>query len=263
MAFISTFIQIRFLDVLDVFLVAFLLYELYSLIRGTSAMQIFIGIVIIYLLWLLVRAMKMELLSSIMGQVIGVGVIALIVVFQQEIRKFLLILGNKYFKRGKLVFLKNAKMQGGYSAASIDKISRAAIEMAKTKTGALIVITMGASMKTFAEYGEIINADINIQLLKAIFYKDAPLHDGAVLIENDKIFAAKCVLPVSSNPDLPAEYGLRHRSALGMSEVTDTITIVVSEQTGNISVAHNAKIYKLSQPEERLNKMISGFLSRE
>lgn len=259
---ISLFIQIRFLDVLDVFLVAFLLYELYALIKGTAAMQIFVGIVIIYLLWLLVKAMKMELLGSIMGQVIGVGMIALIVVFQQEIRRFLLMLGNKYFKRGKLVFLKNARMQGGYSAASIDKISAAAIEMAETKTGALIVISMGASMKTFAEYGEIINADINIQLLKTIFFKDTPLHDGAVLIENDRIFAAKCVLPVSSNPDLPPEYGLRHRSALGMSEVTDTIIIVVSEQTGKISVAHDSKIYKLSH-SDRLSKMISGFLNRE
>lgn len=262
MVFISTFIQIRFLDVLDVFLVAFLLYELYLLIRGTSAMQIFVGIVIIYLIWLLVKAMKMELLGSIMGQVIGVGMIALIVVFQQEIRKFLLMLGTRYFKHGKFGILKNAKMLGGYSAASIEKISTAAIEMSKTKTGALIVISMGASMKSFTENGEIINADINIQLIKSIFFKDTPLHDGAVLIENDRIFAAKCVLPVSSNTDLPAEYGLRHRSALGMSEVTDTIVVVVSEQSGNISVAHNAKIYKLSQPE-RLSKMISGFLNRE
>lgn len=225
-------------------------------------MRIFVGIVLIYLLWLLVKAMKMELLGSIMGQVMGVGVIALIVVFQQEIRKFLLLLGNRYLKGGKLKFLKNAKMQGGYSAASIEKISTAAIEMAQTKTGALIVISMGASLKTFAEYGEVINADINIQLLKSIFFKDAPLHDGAVLIENDKIYAAKCVLPVSSNTDLPVEYGLRHRSALGMAEVTETIVIVVSEQTGKISVAHDSRIYKLSHPE-RLSKMISGFLNRD
>ncbi len=258
---LTAFIQIRFLDVLDIFLVAFLLYELYALIKGTTAIRIFIGIMLIYLLWLLVKAMKMELLGSIMGQVMGVGVIALIVVFQQEIRKFLLLIGNRYFKGGKLKFLKDAKMQGGYSAASIEKISTAALEMAQNKTGALIVISIGESLKSFTEYGEIIDAEINVQLLKTIFFKDTPLHDGAVLIENNRIYAAKCVLPVSANSDLPVEYGLRHRSALGMAEITDTIVIVVSEQTGDISVAHNSKIYKLSHPE-RLNKMVSGFLNR-
>lgn len=256
-----SFIEIRFFDILDVFLVALLMHQLYLLIKGTTAIRIFIGIVIIYLIWLLVKAVKMDLLGAIIGQVMGVGVIALIVVFQQEIRKFLLLLGNRYLKRGKFNFLKNAKMQGGYSVTSIEKISEAALEMAEAKTGALIVISMGMSLKSYTEYGEIIDADINVQLIKSIFYKDAPLHDGAVLVENDRIYAAKCVLPVSSNTDLPPEYGLRHRSALGMSEVTDTIIIVVSEQTGGISVAHNAKIYKLSQPE-RLNKMISGFLNK-
>ena len=256
------FLHIRFLDVLDILLVAFLLYELYSLVKGTVAIRIFIGIVIIYLFWLFVKAMKMELLASIIGQVTGVGVIALIILFQQEIRRFLLTLGNKYLERGKLKFLRTTKMQGAYSVSSIGKITQAVTEMASVKTGALIVVSMGITLKNFAENGEIINADINVQLLKSIFHKDAPLHDGAVLIENDKIYAAKCVLPISRNPELSTDLGLRHRSALGMSEVTDSIIIVVSEQTGTISVAHDSKIYTLSS-SERLNKMLAGFFMRK
>ena len=255
------FLNIRFLDILDLFLVAFLLYQLYSLIKGTAAMRIFAGIFGIYLVWLLVKAMKMELLGSIMGQVIGVGMIALIVVFQQEIRQFLLMLGNKYIKGGKFNIIRNSRFQAGYSSVNIDKITQAAMEMSAVKTGALIVIARDASLRTFAEHGEILNADISVQLLKSIFYKDAPLHDGAVLIENNKIYAAKCVLPISSNPDLPAEYGLRHRSALGMTEISDTIVVVVSEQTGGISVARGGKIYKMTQ-SERLSKIITGFLRK-
>jgi uncharacterized protein (TIGR00159 family) len=258
---LTSFIHIRILDVLDVFLVAFLLYQLYSLIKGTAAMRIFVGIFIIYLVWLLVKAMKMELLGTIMGQVIGVGMIALIVVFQQEIRQFLLIIGNKYVKGGKFNFFSNAKAQGGYSLSNIEKISIAAIEMSLTKTGALIVISRDASLKSFAQHGEIINADISIQLLKNIFFKDSPLHDGAVLIENNRIYAAKCVLPISSNTDLPKEYGLRHRSALGMTEISDTIVIIVSEQTGHIAISRNSKIYKLSN-NERLSKIITSFLRK-
>jgi len=258
---IAAFIHIRFLDILDILLVAFLLYELYTLIKGTAAMRIFVGIFVIYLGWLLVKAMKMELLGSIMGQVIGVGMIALIVVFQQEIRQFLLLIGNKYIKGGKFNIIRNSRLQAGYSSANIDKITLAAMEMSSTKTGALIVIARDASLRSFTEHGEVLNADISVQLLKSIFYKDAPLHDGAVLIENNKLYAAKCVLPVSSNTDLPAEYGLRHRSGLGMSEITDTIVVIVSEQSGTISVARNGKIYKLSQPE-RLSKVITGYLRK-
>ncbi len=255
-----TFIHIRLLDVLDILLVAFLLYQLYVLIKGTAAIRIFVGIFLIYLTWLLVKAMKMELIGTIMGQVIGVGMIALIIVFQQEIRQFLLLLGNKYIKGGgKFKFLRNSSYRSGYSRENIDRISKAAIELSSTKTGGLIVISRYASLVTFAETGEVFNSEINTQLIKSIFYKDAPLHDGAVLISDNKIIAAKCILPLSSNPDLPQEYGLRHRSALGMSEVTDTIVIVVSEQTGNIAVARQGKIYRIRN-KERLNKVILSYL---
>ncbi|MDD2386495.1 MAG: diadenylate cyclase CdaA [Bacteroidales bacterium] len=258
---ITGFIHIRFLDILDIFLVAFLLYQLYRLLKGTAAMRIFAGIFVIYLTWLLVKAMKMELIGSIMGQVIGVGMIALIVVFQQEIRQFLLMIGNKYVRGGTFRLLRNSRFQSGYSSVNIDRITNAAIELSKTKTGALMVISRDASLKTFAETGEIINSDINTQLIKSVFYKDSPLHDGAILIADNKIIAAKCILPVSSAPDLPKEYGLRHRAGLGMTEVTDTIVIIVSEQSGNIAVARNGRVYAVSQVE-RLSKIITGFLSK-
>lgn len=258
---LAAFIHIRFLDILDIFLVAFLLYQLYRLIKGTAAMRIFAGIFIIYLTWLLVKAMKMELIGTIMGQVIGVGMIALIVVFQQEIRQFLLMIGNRYVKGGTFRLIRSSRFQSGYSTINIERITKAAIELSMTKTGALIVIARDASLKTFAETGEILNAEINTQLIKSIFYKDAPLHDGAVLISNNKIIAAKCILPLSSAPDLAKDYGLRHRSGLGMTEVTDTIVVIVSEQTGNIAVAREGRIYTVSNLE-RLSKIITGFLSK-
>ncbi len=224
-------------------------------------MRIFGGIFLIYLLWLLVKAMKMELIGTIMGQVIGVGMIALIVVFQQEIRQFLLMLGNRYIKGNTFRLIKNSRFQSGYSTANIEFISDACIQLSKTKTGALIVIARDASLKTFSETGEFLDSEINIQLIKSIFYKDAPLHDGAVLISNNKIIAAKCILPLSTNPNLPKGYGLRHRSGLGMTEVTDTIVIIVSEQTGDIAVARQGKIYKVSELD-RLSKIITGFLRK-
>ncbi|HOR61089.1 MAG TPA: diadenylate cyclase, partial [Bacteroidales bacterium] len=199
---ILSFIHIRFLDIIDILLVAILLYQLYSLIKGTAAIKIFIGIALIYVVWLFVKAMRMELISSILGQVIGVGLIALIVVFQQEIRQFLLIIGNKYIKRSKLNILRDSRLQSGYSTSSIEYIAQAANEMSIAKTGALIVISREASLKSFIEQGEVLNADISVPLLKSIFFKDAPLHDGAVLIENNKIYAAKCILPVSANTEL-------------------------------------------------------------
>ncbi|MDD4150402.1 MAG: DNA integrity scanning protein DisA nucleotide-binding domain protein, partial [Bacteroidales bacterium] len=175
--------------------------------------------------------------------------------------QFLLMIGNKYVRGGSFRLLRNSRFQSGYSSANIERITTAAIELSKTKTGALMVISRDASLKTFAETGEIINSEINTQLIKSVFYKDSPLHDGAILVSNNKIIAAKCILPVSSAPDLPKEHGLRHRAGLGMTEVTDTIVIIVSEQSGHISIARSGRIYTVSHIE-RLNKIITGFLSK-
>lgn len=253
-------IHITVIDVIDILIVAFLLYKLYQLIKGTAAMKIFFGIAIIYFVWLLVKALKMELLESIMGQVIGVGVIVLIIVFQQEVRQFLLMLGDKYLKRGALIG--KVKLINDFSHDGVESIVQASVEMAETKTGALIVIARETSLQTIIQTGEKLNADINTQLIKAIFYKNAPLHDGAMIIEKNKIVAAKCILPVSQNPNLPNEYGLRHRSGLGMSENSNALVIIVSEQSGNISVAQNGKIHKVSDAEH-LRKTIVAYLRKK
>jgi diadenylate cyclase len=250
------FIKIRILDVIDILLVAYLMFQVYLLIRGTSAMTIFIGILSVYLVWILVKVLNMQLLGTILGQVIGVGVIALIVVFQQEIRRFLIFIGNRYMKRNRLTFEKVFPVVfGGQPNVKIKSVIKACMNMAKSKTGALIVIGRKSDLAVFAETGDIIDANTSSRLLESIFNKNSPLHDGAVIIINDRIAAARCVLPVSDNHNLPASYGLRHRAGLGMSEQTDSIIIIVSEQTGFISLAEHGNIYSNIDLKELTKKL--------
>lgn len=235
----NLFITIRALDVIDVVLVAFLLYQMYMLIRGTVAINIFVGIVLLYIFWLVVRALNMELLSSILGQIIGVGVLALIIVFQQEIRKFLLFIGNRYINRWRFSFENFffPKKREKQILVKVDAIVKACRNMSETRTGALIVIARKSELQLYAESGDIIDADTSTRMIENIFFKNSPLHDGAVIIVNDRILAARCVLPITENINLPPHYGMRHKSAIGITEVTDAIAIVVSEETGKISVA--------------------------
>ena len=240
---ITAFITIRWLDVIDVLLVALLLYQLYNLIKGTGTINIFLGIIAIYLVWMLVKAFEMELLSEILGQFISVGMIALIIVFQQEIRHFLLVLGSPNFlKKGSKSFL-NIKWQLNQTEKlDIEPIISACESMASSKTGALIVIARNNELKSFVETGEQINADISKQLLENIFFKNSPLHDGAVIISENRIKAARCLLPVSEKTDIPSFVGLRHRAAAGVTEDSDALSIIVSEQRGEISIAENGSL---------------------
>jgi uncharacterized protein (TIGR00159 family) len=232
-----TFLHIGIIDIIDILLVALLFYQIYSLIKGTVAIKIFIGIAAFYLIWLLVKALNMKLLSSILGQVMGVGVIALLIVFQQEIRRFFLLISSKYFPKidfsieNFMAFLIKQK-----SHLILEPILRAVQEFSITKTGALIVIGNKSELITYIETGIVLNAEISEMLLSSIFFKNSSMHDGAVIIIKNKIRSASCILPVSGRKDLPQEFGLRHRAAVGMSEQTDAIIIVVSEQTGRISV---------------------------
>lgn len=253
---ITAFITIRFLDILDILLVAFLFYQIYNLIRGTTAINIFIGIFSLYLLWLIVKALNMSLLSSILGQVIGVGVIALLIVFQQEIRRFLLIISTRYIRSRKFSFdnifsfgEKNDKK------VNIDAIVNACTNMSAFKTGALIAISKKTDLLSFIRTGDTINADTSSRLLESIFFKNSPLHDGAVIIKNEKIIAARCVLPATDKIDLPPQYGMRHRAALGIAEKTDAIVILVSEETGAISFAKEEEIETNIGPN-RLRKIL-------
>ncbi len=242
---LSLFIHIRLLDIIDILLVAVLLYQLYLLVRGTVALNIIIVIAVIYIFWWVTRALQMELLSSIIGQVIGVGVIALIIVFQQEIRRFLIYMGSRYVD-GNMISLDrifNMRFEAK-PKIPIKSVLKAVMQMSQTKTGALIVIRRKSNLKMYTESAEILNSATSSRLITSIFNKTGPLHDGALVMDRDQLVAARVILPVTDKPDLPPEYGLRHRAALGISEVTDSLVIVVSEETGQISIAENGILQK-------------------
>ncbi|MCX6261964.1 MAG: diadenylate cyclase CdaA [Bacteroidia bacterium] len=245
-------LDIRFIDIVDIVLVAIIFYQLYKLIRGTAALSIFIGIFIIYMFWLIVKALNMELIGALMGQVIGVGVIALIIVFQQEVRRFLLVIGNRYMNRRRFSFGKifsTVEEETG-SPKEAEEIVRATESMASKKTGALIVLGRKSSLDIYSEGGERIDAIISAELLETIFFKNSPLHDGAVLIEDGKIFAARCPLPITDRISLPPRFGMRHRAAIGISEHTDALVVVVSEESGHITVAEGGEMKEHITPNE-------------
>jgi diadenylate cyclase len=237
------FITIRIIDVIDILLVALLMYQLYILIRGTVAFKIFLGVIGIYLVYIIVDLLKMKLLSSILGAVIGGGAVALIILFQQELRRFLILLAEKYFPKNSFTLENLFKSrQVEIEKVRISSIHKACINLSETKTGALIVIARQSSLNLYTETGDVLYAQTSSRLLESIFIKNSPLHDGAAIIENEKIISARCVLPFSNNTELPAHYGMRHRAGLGISENTDAVVIIVSEETGEISVAENGEI---------------------
>jgi uncharacterized protein (TIGR00159 family) len=253
LAFSIGFLEVSIVDLLDIALVSFLLFQVYNLMRGSVAVRIFVGFLSLYLIYLVVRAAEMELLSAILGQFMGVGVIAAIILFQQEIRKFLLLLGKTTSFNRDNNFLSNLpwrKRQAGFEL-DITPLIEAAKSLGGTNTGALIVISKSSELRFYAESGDRIDALVSKRLLISVFNKTSPLHDGALIIHKGRIVAARCVLPVTEK-DVPAQFGLRHRAAIGMSETTDTIILVVSEETGQLSLARNGTIYhNLSNQEIR------------
>lgn len=260
---VLNFITFRLLDFVDIFLVAVLLYQLYRLIRGTVAMSIFIGIVGFYFLWRVVSSLQMELLSNILGQVMGVGVIALMIVFQQEIRRFLIILGTRYLSGQKRFSLSRLLDHEGNHGVKSDwkAVTDSMFTMAKTKTGALIVISVDNELEAIIDTGDVLDSSITSNILQSIFFKNSPLHDGAVIIVNGRIKGARCHLPSSNRKDLPTKYGMRHRSAIGMSEETNTLILTVSEESGEVSFCKNGKIKKVNTEDELLN-VIEKFTNR-
>ena len=252
------FIPFTLIDLIDIVLVATIMYWIYRVTRGTNAPYIFSGIIAIYLLWVVTKALNMELLSSMLGQVISVGVIALIILFQPELRRFLQLIGlrQKHFNFISRIFSAGEEEP---MALNIDPIVIACRDMAETKTGALIVIRQESDLRLIAEGGIAIDAKTSVSLLKNIFFKNAPLHDGAVLIEGERIVAAKCILPVTQT-EVPKDYGTRHRAAIGMSEISDAIIIVVSEETGGISIAHDGQLRRNIEPS-RLAQAILRYIN--
>ena len=238
-----TFINIRIIDIIDILLVAFIMYQLYYLIKGTVAYNIFVGIISILLLFFFVDFLQMKLLSSILGGLIGGGAIALIILFQQEIRRFLVYVGTRYFPKGKFsidILLRGERSP--YEEIKLESIHKACLNMSKSKTGALIVISRFSSLSLYAETGDIINAYLSSRIIESVFMKNGPLHDGAIIIEKNKVVAARCILPFTSSTELPPIYGMRHRAGLGISENTDAFVVMVSEERGDISIAENGEL---------------------
>ncbi len=239
------FLEIRIWDVLDILLVAILLYQVYKLLKGSLAFNILIGFLMVYLLYLLVDTLEMSLLSGFFNEFIKIGFLTIFIVFQPEIRRFLLFLGRgsgigerKFWNRLFARKVKESTMVSTHTLA----INRAVQNLSQAKLGALIVFTQSTQEYYFGSTGVVLDAEISSKLIESIFQKTSPLHDGAMVIAENKIYAANCVLPVSENPDLPSRIGMRHKAAVGITEKIEAHVIIVSEETGKISIAHKGRL---------------------
>ena len=250
------FLDFSFLDALDILLVALLIYYIYKLLKGTVAINIFLGIAFIFLIWKITQILKMEMLSNILGYLLSGGVIALIIVFQQEIRKFLLMIGTTNVT-SRTQFLKQLKFLKSEITlvTDSDTLLNACKKMSKTKTGALIVIERTNSLDFLIKTGDSMNAEINEVLLESIFYKNSPLHDGATIIRDNFVVATRVILPISDSINIPSRFGLRHRAAFGVSEKTDAICLLVSEETGEISYIKDGSFELYADYNELVEKL--------
>jgi diadenylate cyclase len=235
-----SFLSIRFLDIVDILVVGYLIYQVYRLLRGSIAFNIFVGVMMLYMSWWLVRALKMDLLTLILEQFVSVGVIVIAIIFQPELRRFLLLIGNQTLRR-RFNFLK-PEQSSDDNNLGIKELENAIVELAESQTGAIIVLANNSTMSQYSESGVVLDAHISKPLLISIFNKDCPMHDGAVIISNHKIHAASCVLPLSESPSLPPEAGLRHRAAVGITETANVTAFIVSEESGQIAMAHQGQL---------------------
>jgi len=244
-------------DIIDIFLVALMLYYIYRLMKESRSLNVFIGIMVFILMWLFVsQVLEMRLLGSIMDKLVSVGVITLIILFQEEIRKFLYNLGAHQRMKGLIKLFQSNGKKSDAEKENIMPIVMACMNMSRSKVGALVVIERSAPLDDIVDTGDVIDANINQRLIENIFFKNSPLHDGAMVISKKRIRAAGCILPVSHNVDIPKELGLRHRAAMGISQESDAIAVVVSEETGRISVAIKGQ-FRLRLSAEQLESILT------
>lgn len=256
MEIFNDLLKFTVVDIIDVILVALLLYYAYRLIKGTVAINIFIGIIIIYGAWRLTDFLNMELLTSIFGGFMKVGIIALIVVFQPEIRKFLLMVGSTNFGRRRKFFqqLKFLKTEN-VDETDIDAIISACNKMSMSKTGALIVFERNNNLDFLSQSGDEMNIKVTQPIIESIFFKNSPLHDGAIVIGNNIVKATRVILPVNNEKNIPQRFGLRHRAAIGVTEKTDALALAVSEETGHISYFKDGE-FVIFEDSNELNAII-------
>ncbi|PSG86373.1 diadenylate cyclase CdaA [Aurantibacter aestuarii] len=258
---LENILNLSIIDFIDVALVAILLYYVYKLVKGTVAINIFIGIVMVYVIWKITQALQMQLLSNILGGFISVGMFALIVVFQQEIRKFLLMLGSTNFgsRRNFLKQLKFLKTETKIST-DVNILLSACEKMSASKTGALIVIERNNSLDFLVETGDKMNIKVTQPIIESIFFKNSPLHDGAIIIEGNTVKATRVILPVNNEKTIPQRFGLRHRAAVGITDRTDAIALAVSEETGQISCFRDGEFVNFDTTEELIDIIKSDLI---
>ena len=256
------FIEFGLVDIIDILLVALMLFYIYRLMRESRSLNVFIGIMVFIVIWLFVsQIIQMRLLGSILDKLVSVGVIALIVLFQEDIRTFLYNLGAHRRMKGLMRFFSKEKGKDQKEVKeSIMPIVMSCMNMSKGKVGALIVIESAMPLDDIVRTGDLIDAAINQRLIENVFFKNSPLHDGAMIISKQRIKAAGCILPVSHDLDIPKELGLRHRAAMGMSQESDALSVVVSEETGGISVAVRGE-FRLRLSAEELEGILTKELS--
>ena len=256
------FIEFGLVDIIDIFLVALMLFYIYRLMRESRSLNVFIGIMVFIVIWLFVsQIIQMRLLGSILDKLVSVGVIALIVLFQEDIRTFFYNLGAHRRMKGLMRFFSKEKGKDQKEVKeSIMPIVMSCMNMSKGKVGALIVIERAMPLDDIVRTGDLIDAAINQRLIENVFFKNSPLHDGAMIISKQRIKAAGCILPVSHDLDIPKELGLRHRAAMGMSQESDALSVVVSEETGGISVAVRGE-FRLRLSAEELEGILTKELS--
>ena len=258
------FLEFGIKDIIDIVLVALMLYYIYRLMRESRSANAFKGIIVFVVVWLFVsQVLEMRLLGTILDKLVGVGLLALIIIFQEEIRKFLFTLGGHQRMRALKRFFTSSKEKDKDSKEvkqMIMPLVMASINMSRQKMGALVVIERSATLDDIVATGDKIDANINQRLIENIFFKNSPLHDGAMIISDKRIKAAGCILPVSHDLSIPKELGLRHRAAMGVSEETDAVAIVVSEETGSISVAIKGR-FRLRLSAEELESILTAELS--
>jgi uncharacterized protein (TIGR00159 family) len=255
------FLPVRIWDVLDIIIVGYLMYQIYKLLRGNIAFNIFVGVLTLYVVWWLVNQLEMDLLSAVLDQFVSVGVIIIIIIFQPEVRRFLLFLGNTTLRQrsnflGRILDRNLESTEE--KVRQLRALRSAIVRMSKRKTGALIVLAGNLDLEGLVSSGVAMDADITEPLLESIFNKHSPLHDGAVIVSNGRLQSASCVLPVSENPNLPSSAGLRHRAAVGITERANVAAFIVSEETGQISIAVEGELRRKLDKQE-LKSLLSEY----
>lgn len=257
---ILSFIDFKITDLVDILLVALIIFQFYKWLKGTAAVRIFFGLMIVFVIWKIVSLFQLNMMTEILGQFISVGVILLIVVFQPELRKFLLYIGNTEVLKWARLYIRGKSGSVDYTD-DIEAITRACERMSSSRTGALMVFARHTPLDDFLATGQSIDAKVSQELLENLFYKNAPLHDGAVIIINHRIAAARCILPVSKDESISSDLGLRHRSAIGATTLTDAISIIVSEQSGQISWCKSGELRRNIPPSVLKQMMLEEIYS--